>query len=348
MMQRLLRGRILYVVLGGLILLLYLRAIPGGLAGSAEAPSHPKTNETLEWWPRELDTAGLQRIVEREPRLALVLLGLTVFIVGMGFGGFALLLWGVWTGRIRSVWRFPQRRLPHWSFGELGRIVLFTAMMASLLPFVRVALLFVQVEWASNTHLWMSVSMVVLDVLLILTILAFAVGKGSLIRQTFGLSGRHLPAAMALGLRSYMAVFPWLFVFLYVIVAVGRFLHLEPPIEPIHELIFHEHHPAAIGMTVLLACLIGPIAEELFFRGVVYAAIRQRTSRAIAMLTSGAVFSLIHTNLLGFLPIMILGCVLAYLYERTGSLTVPLAVHILHNTFLMALALTFRHLMSPG
>ena len=102
-----------------------------------------------------------------------------------------------------------------------------------------------------------------------------------------------------------------------------------------------------LALTLVLACGIGPIAEECFFRGVVYAALRRRTSRIVAILASGAIFALIHTNPVGFLPIMVLGCVLAYLYERTGSLASPLAIHILHNTFLMAMAMIFRRLTAP-
>ena len=65
------------------------------------------------------------------------------------------------------------------------------------------------------------------------------------------------------------------------------------------------------------------------------------------MLISGALFALVHSNAVGFLPIMVLGCLLAHLYERTGSLASPLAIHVLHNTFLMSTALVFRQLTAP-
>jgi len=61
-----------------------------------------------------------------------------------------------------------------------------------------------------------------------------------------------------------------------------------------------------------------------------------------AMLLSGALFSLVHTNVIGFVPILVLGCFLADLYERTGSLGAPIAIHMLHNTFLLGIALTYR------
>lgn len=128
-------------------------------------------------------------------------------------------------------------------------------------------------------------------------------------------------------------------------VELVRRFGLQPPIEPIQELVFNEDRPSVLALTVALACVVGPVTEELFFRGVLYAAIRQRTSRLVSMLASGAIFSLIHTNPIGFLPIMLLGCLLAYVYERTGSLIGPLAVHMFHNTLLMSLALVFRRLV---
>ena len=99
------------------------------------------------------------------------------------------------------------------------------------------------------------------------------------------------------------------------------------------------------GFAVLLACIVGPVAEELFFRGVVYAAVRRRTHWMVATLVSAGLFSALHTNPIGFLPIMLLGCLLANLYERTGSLAGPLAVHIAHNSFLLVSALVIRSLL---
>ena len=109
---------------------------------------------------------------------------------------------------------------------------------------------------------------------------------------------------------------------------------------------FEETRPGVLALTVLLACLIGPVAEELLFRGVLYPALRRRLSRVAAMLISGIAFALIHTNVMGLLPIVLLGVTLAYLYERTGSIAGPIALHMAHNTLLMALAMTYRSVMS--
>ena len=111
-------------------------------------------------------------------------------------------------------------------------------------------------------------------------------------------------------------------------------------------LLFLEQRPLVLGLTLVLACLVGPIAEEIFFRGVLYAALRTRTSRFWAMAASGSLFAVVHTNPVGFLPILLLGCVLADLYERTGSLLASITVHIMHNTLLISLGLTVKQLLT--
>lgn len=85
------------------------------------------------------------------------------------------------------------------------------------------------------------------------------------------------------------------------------------------------------GLLILLVAVIAPIAEELFFRGMLYPLLRQRWSPAIAIVVNGFVFALIH-----FIPILIpglffVGMVLAWVRERSGSLIPCILVHALQN-----------------
>ena len=360
MMQRLLRGQLLYFVLGLLVIFLYMRAMRVASLRALEEAGSPQAsqsvgvapaeveaahvNDAMDWWPKTLDRAALKRAAAKEPLLGLALSALSIFVFGMGLSGVALTVSGVWTGRVRSIWRYHSRRLPRWSFGELGRITALILMLVSLLPLVRFSVA-PQLSVKLGSHLWVSLSMLVLDSFVILIILVFASGKGKSVWRTLGFSGRQLAPSVGTAFRGYVAVFPWLFLLLFLTVEAVQYFGMKPPVEPIQELVFQEQNPLVLALTVLLACVVGPAGEELFFRGVLYPAIRQRSSRLTAMLISGAAFSLIHTNLVGFLPILVLGCLLADLYERTGSLISPLAVHMLHNTVLMSLAFVFRRLM---
>lgn len=346
-MQRLLRGRLLYLLLGLFLVLLYWWSARHGLLHPFEAALAAPPSEQLH---AQLDLAALAQRMHHEPGLAFALSVLTLFIAGMALGGLALMLRGFWTGRAGSVWRFAARRLPHWSFGELIRITLLMVMVAALMPFIRITLLAAQPAWMLDAHLWLTVSMLALDLFLVLAVWTFAQGKRwrRPVWEVLGFAPRRVARAVEMGFRGYLIVFPWLFLLLFLIIQVAEALHLEPPIEPIHELIFAEQRLGVLGLTFVLACLVGPVAEEIFFRGVVYSALRQRIPRGVAMVISAALFALIHTSPIGFLPIALLGCLLAYLYERSGSLVGPMAIHVLHNTFLMLLAMVVRRLMVPG
>jgi hypothetical protein len=133
---------------------------------------------------------------------------------------------------------------------------------------------------------------------------------------------------------------------LWLIMVVCERFGIQPPLEPIHELLFLERSPLVLGLTLALACVVGPFVEELFFRGVLFTALRTRTSRVAAMAISGGAFALAHTNVVGFLPILLLGCLLADCYERTGSLWASVVVHSFHNSLLIGVALTLKALLS--
>lgn len=357
--QRLLQGRIFYVVFGCLVVFLHVLALSGRPPRNGQTPQPSATDgsvrtasagEPFEWWAQRdgLDVVSLQELAIREPMLAIALSILSVLLTVMGLVGLVVAGRSLVTGRIRSLWRFPAAPLPGWSFAELGRISVLTVMIASLLPFVQVALLAHAPAWGQDPHRWVVTSMLLLDAFVILTILTFAVGKAPSMWRGVGRSPGHLLRAIGVGVRGYLAVFPWIFLLLFLLVAIARRLGFEPPVEPIQELISQDHRPEILGWTMVLACLVGPVAEELFFRGVLYAAVRRRLSRVAAMLISAALFAFIHTNVIGFLPILLLGCLLAYLYERTGSLISPLSIHIVHNSLLMSVALVWRRLMPLG
>lgn len=85
---------------------------------------------------------------------------------------------------------------------------------------------------------------------------------------------------------------------------------------------------------MFLVCVVAPIAEELFFRGFFFGGLR-KYGLTIAVLVSGTTFGLVHvaSSPIGFIvPLAALGMILALLYERTGSLYAPIALHALNNS----------------
>ena len=91
------------------------------------------------------------------------------------------------------------------------------------------------------------------------------------------------------------------------------------------------------------AAVAGPLVEEIFFRGFLYPAFKNRLGAGGAIFLSAALFSALHFNLSGWIPIMGLGILLAWSYEKTGKLMVPVLIHCFHNAlFLVYTVLLYR------
>ncbi|MDQ5978190.1 MAG: protease family protein [Verrucomicrobiota bacterium] len=89
--------------------------------------------------------------------------------------------------------------------------------------------------------------------------------------------------------------------------------------------------PLVIAGMLAVACVLAPLSEELIFRAGLYRFIRQKLGRWPALLISGACFGILHANWAGFLPLAVLGMLLALAYEATGSIRVPIVAHSLFN-----------------
>ena len=75
-----------------------------------------------------------------------------------------------------------------------------------------------------------------------------------------------------------------------------------------------------------------PLAEELFFRGLVYRALSEIWSPTLAIFVSGFLFGAFHLNLSVLIPFTILGMLLAWGFRASGSIWVPIAAHFTINS----------------
>jgi CAAX protease family protein len=85
----------------------------------------------------------------------------------------------------------------------------------------------------------------------------------------------------------------------------------------------------------LLVVALAPVAEEFFFRGFFYKALRSRLSVYVAAAIDGLVFGGIHytgPEVLSLLPIlMVLGFIFCLVLERTGTLFAVIPLHAINN-----------------
>lgn len=102
----------------------------------------------------------------------------------------------------------------------------------------------------------------------------------------------------------------------------------------------HNHLPKSPGrITIffLVGGVVGPIAEEIFFRGILYGFFR-RWGILIALALSTLIFMLAHPVFPG-IPVtqVVGGIVFALAYEIEGSLMAPITIHVLGNMAIFTL-----------
>lgn len=88
---------------------------------------------------------------------------------------------------------------------------------------------------------------------------------------------------------------------------------------------------AVLAATLVLAGVLIPIAEELFFRGVLYAWLRERWGVAVGVVVSSAVFGAVHGHPTLAVIAGSLGVATALIYERSRSLPAAIAAHMTFN-----------------
>ena len=108
------------------------------------------------------------------------------------------------------------------------------------------------------------------------------------------------------------------------------------------KLLAESKDPFVLGLVAVVACVGAPLAEEVVFRGYLYAAVKRFTNIPFAVIFSGLLFGAVHGNLLVLLPLAVLGIVLALAYEYTGSLWAPIAIHFCFNAATVAAQFIFK------
>lgn len=84
---------------------------------------------------------------------------------------------------------------------------------------------------------------------------------------------------------------------------------------------------------LLSIVILGPVLEEVFYRGIVTRLLLRRYRPWAAILVSGLIFAIIHLNPAQFIPAFTSGIFYAWLYYRMRSLWPGILLHVLNNGF---------------
>jgi uncharacterized protein len=134
---------------------------------------------------------------------------------------------------------------------------------------------------------------------------------------------------------------------------LGRFLPM-PKSTPFDQ--FFER-PMDAYLVAVFAITLGPLMEELFFRGFLYPVLARRTGAVWGILFTGLLFGLIHSPQYGYswaavLIVCLVGVVLTTVRAMTKSVASSFLAHVGYNGTLMILAALqtdgFRHMEKAG
>ena len=170
--------------------------------------------------------------------------------------------------------------------------------------------------------------------------IVYAVRKnGSKIRDLIGWHWSKIPwREIWLGIQTYVMILPTLLTLIILLVVAANFFSYEPPPHPLVHIFMKGHalSPWVIAFSIFLACVIGPIVEEIFFRGFFYPALKRYFTTNWAMVMTAALFALAHESLFSFVPIFFLGLALCYLYEKRSSIIPSIFLHMTHNVIFLS------------
>lgn len=276
--------------------------------------------------------AKLEAMLLESPGIALA--GLAFFGIGIG----VLLLYVILRIKgIRPVPEQPQNRVS-WTLGSLVKGLVVAFFLFMVLSIAGPLLLGDLLPTISAIMIIDGIAKV-MAVLWILFMLKFEYGARP---ADAGVKVKNSFRDVVYGFLTYLAIMPiftganalwrWL----------GESMGLTYEPSPIIGWLLESDSILTIALVCFSAVVIAPLVEEFFFRGFTYPALRRRLGVWPAILVSSAYFSLIHFDFFSFLPIMILGVAMAYLYERRQSIVAPAALHCMNNARVVGMLLLLR------
>ena len=127
----------------------------------------------------------------------------------------------------------------------------------------------------------------------------------------------------------------------YIGCAILIALLIQPEQDDVTEALGFGENPAADIAVGFLIIGVAPVTEEIFFRGFMFAGLRRGLPFAAAAAVSAGLWGMFHFTGPGtwgvVLQLAVFGVILCWLYERTGSIWPPIAVHAVNNALAFAI-----------
>ncbi|MBU1061595.1 MAG: CPBP family intramembrane metalloprotease [Candidatus Omnitrophica bacterium] len=268
-----------------------------------------------------------------------IVLGLFIFLIS-----FLVNLGFIFLGKKISFKSKASKRDVSWGIMDLVKVVIIIIFTSYLIGMLE-GLIFKVFHLDIGLNLRMMFNTFFIDISAAIVIFYFVAVKYREKLHILGLRFGSFFRNIISGITVYIFMLPVLLVILLLSIAFLNLLGYSPPSQPVFEVFMEEKRSQVLLFLTIFVSIFGPVTEEIFFRGFMYSAIKKHVGVLGAAVLSASIFSILHTNIVGFLPIMILGILLAYLYEATGSLVASITVHIVHNSIIVGFVFFIKELM---
>lgn len=94
----------------------------------------------------------------------------------------------------------------------------------------------------------------------------------------------------------------------------------------------YDHANKNILVTLVTTGILGPILEELIFRGIVYEKLKTFNKKSTSMFITGVIFGLFHGNIIQFIYAFLLNFILVKSYETENNILAPILIHVCANS----------------
>ena len=203
-------------------------------------------------------------------------------------------------------------------------IGLLVAALGTIFALVLIGIAFAAagVDNLDDNHAFVLVVTLAQDAVFVIVAYALTAEGGPVSAGTFGLRrfGRSAIGTMAAAFGAY-----WVLTIIYSAL-------VSPPCDKLPDDLGVHESAFLATLAGIFVIGIAPLAEEFFFRGFVFQALRRSWGVWLAAPASGLIFGALHFDLDKLVPLAILGTALAYVLHKTRSLWPCILLHAINNT----------------
>jgi uncharacterized protein len=160
-------------------------------------------------------------------------------------------------------------------------------------------------------------------------------GNGPVVDLGIRVEVRDVPKGLAIGVLTQLVLVPLLYVPIFLWGDVDR----EKLSEPARDLTDRAAGPVDSLLLLIIVGIGAPIAEEIFFRGLLQRALLRRFAPWLGIGIGAVVFSAAHQQVLQFPALVLFGVIAGVLAHRSGRLGLAVAMHIGFNVTTVVLLL---------